>query len=252
MLALLSTRPDEPELIALVTLGLHHEQQHQELILTDIKHALSFNPLHAPYAPRWPMAAVRPQALGWFGCAGGVVEQGHDAPLDGTFSFDNESPRHPVLLAPFELASRPVTYGEYLAFIDDGGYERPELWLSMGWDWVRAQAARAPKLAPLYWRCVDGARFNHPLPQAGDAPGEPVQMFGDVWEWTASNDTPDPGYRPASGAVGEYNGKFMCNQFVLRGGSCTTPQGHVRASYQNFFPPEAQWQFSGLRLARDA
>ena len=313
VLALLAARPDEPELIALVTLGLHHEQQHQELMLTDIKHAVSFNPLHAPYAPRWPMAAVRPQALSWFGYAGGVVEQGHGAPLDGTFSFDNESPRHPVLLAPFELASRPVTYGEYHAFIDDGGYYRPELWLSMGWDWVRAQAARAPKLAPLYWRYVDGAWFNHtlqgnvgidshtpvchlsyfeadayarwagarlpteaewehaarslrspqrsnfadqrayhPLPQAGHAPGEPVQMFGDVWEWTASNYAPYPGYRPASGAVGEYNGKFMCNQFVLRGGSCATPQGHVRASYRNFFPPEAQWQFSGLRLARDA
>ena len=311
--ALLAARPHEPGLHELVTLGLHHEQQHQELILTDIKHALSLNPAHAPCAPRWPIAAVRPQPLNWFGYAGGVVEMGHDARLDGAFHFDNEAPRHQTLLAPFELASRPVTYGEYLAFIDDGGYRRPKLWLSMGWDWVRARAAQTPTLAPLYWRCIDGSWFNHtlqgsvsidshtpvchlnffeadayarwadarlptegewehaarrlrapqrgnfadqrayhPLPQAGHAPGEPVQMYGDVWEWTASNYNPYPGYRPASGAVGEYNGKFMCNQFVLRGGSCATPQGHVRASYRNFFPPEAQWQFSGLRLARDA
>ena len=314
MLALLALQPEQRELRELVTLGLHHEQQHQELLLTDIKHALSFNPAHAPYAPRWPMAQVRPQAQAWFNYEGGVFGSGHDAQLDGAFCFDNESPRHPTLLSPFRLASRPVTYGEYLEFIDDGGYRRPELWLAMGWDWVRARTglAREP-LAPLYWRHIDGGWVNHtlqglvaidchtpvchlsyfeadayarwagarlpteaewehaarslrvlqrsnfadqrafhPLPQADSAPGEPLQMFGDVWEWTASNYNPYPGYIPAAGAVGEYNGKFMCNQFVLRGGSCATPAGHVRASYRNFFPPDAQWQFSGLRLARDA
>ena len=311
--ALLATAPRTDELMDLVTLGLHHEQQHQELLLTDIKHALSLNPAHAPYAPRWPIAPVRPEAATWLHYAGGIVEQGHAALLDGAFHFDNEGPRHRTLLAPFELASRPVSYGEYLAFIDDGGYRRPELWLSLGWDWVRTRAAASQPMAPLYWRQLDGHWFNHtlqglvaidphtpvchinyfeadayarwagarlplegewehaarrirgtqrsnfadrgafhPLPQAEDPSGEPVQMFGDVWEWTASNYSPYPGFRPAAGAVGEYNGKFMCNQFVLRGGSCATPAGHVRASYRNFFPPDAQWQFSGLRLARDA
>ncbi len=311
--ALLLATPGNTELRELVRLGLHHEQQHQELILTDIKHALSLNPAHAPYAPRWPMAQVRPEAARWLDFAGGVVEQGHSALLDGAFHFDNEGPRHRTLLAPFQLASRPVTYGEYLAFMDDGGYQRPELWLSMGWDWVRARSAAGAAQAPLYWRQLDGAWFNHtlqglvavdphtpvchinyfeadayarwagarlplegeweyaarrvrdvqrcnfadrgafhPLPQAADAGGSAMQMFGDVWEWTASAYLPYPGFRPCAGAVGEYNGKFMCNQFVLRGGSCATPRGHVRASYRNFFPPDAQWQFSGLRLARDA
>jgi ergothioneine biosynthesis protein EgtB len=304
--ALLAARPECAELRELVRLGLHHEQQHQELILTDIKHALWLNPAHAPYAPRWPMTQVRPEEAQWLGFAGGIVEQGHAAPLDGEFHFDNEGPRHQTLLAPFELATRPVTYGEYLAFIDDAGYQRPELWLSMGWDWVRERAAAGAPLAPLYWRQIDGGWFNHtlqglvaidphtpvchvnyfeadayartegewehaarrvragqrcnfadrgafhPLPQVEGAAGEAVQMFGDVWEWTASNYVPYPGFVPHAGAVGEYNGKFMCNQFVLRGGSCATPAGHVRASYRNFFPPEAQWQFSGLRLARGA
>ena len=314
MQALLAADPGA-ELRALVTLGLHHEQQHQELMLTDVKHALQRSPSHPPYAPRWPIVAVRPQPVEWFGYAGGRVEHGFDAERDGDFHFDNEGPRHPVLIAPFALASRPVTYGEYLEFMADGGYRRPELWVSMGWDWVRTRALQASDaaLAPLYWRCHDGdwvshtlqgtvaidlhtpvchlswfeadayarwagarlpteaewehaarrlrasqrgnfaaQRAFHPLPQASVGQGEPVQMFGDVWEWTASNYNPYPGYRPAEGAVGEYNGKFMCNQFVLRGGSCATPQGHVRASYRNFFPPDAQWQFSGLRLARDA
>ena len=311
--ALLVARHGDVELRELVRLGLHHEQQHQELILTDIKHALSLNPAHAPYAPRWPMTPVRPAAAQWLGFAGGVVEQGHAALLDGAFRFDNEVPRHRTLLAPFALASRPVTYSEYLDFINDAGYQRPELWLSMGWDWVQSRAAAGAPLAPLYWRQIDGCWFNHtlqglvaidphtpvchvnyfeadayarwagarlpsegewehaarrlrgtqrcnfadrgafhPLPQVEHAVGEAAQMFGDVWEWTASNYAPYPGFRPHAGAVGEYNGKFMCNQFVLRGGSCATPQGHVRASYRNFFPPEAQWQFSGLRLARDA
>ncbi len=310
MLALIAARGDgDAELAALVVLGLQHEQQHQELILTDIKHALAGNPTSVAYARRWPMAAVQPQPIRWFGHAGGLIELGHDADLDGAFCFDNETPRHRAFLAPFEIASRPATYGDFLAFIDDAGYARPELWLSMGWDWV--QAAR--RSAPLYW-IRDGQRWLnhtlqgtveidphtpichlsyfeadalarwsgarlptefewehvaralrspvagnfadrgafHPLPQTGPAGDEPVQMYGDVWEWTQSAYLAYPGYRPLAGAVGEYNGKFMCNQFVLRGGSCATPAGHVRASYRNFFPPDAQWQFSGVRLARDA
>ena len=309
MLALLA-RPGDAELDTLVELGLQHEQQHQELILTDIKHALSFNPHARAYARRWPMITVQPQALRWFAYAGGLVEHGHDPADDGAFCFDNETPRHRTWLEPFELASRPVSYGEVLAFIDDGGYRRPELWLSMGWDWVQASGRRAP----LYCREVDGrwlahtlqgeveidprtpachlsyfeadafarwagarlpteqewehaarsarrpaSRDNfadrgafHPLPLDEPIAHEPAQLWGDVWEWTSSGYAPYPRYRPLPGAVGEYNGKFMCNQYVLRGGSCATPAGHVRASYRNFFPPDAQWQFSGLRLARDA
>ncbi len=319
--AVLAAHPHDGTLAELITLGLHHEQQHQELLLTDIKHALSFNPGHAAYARRWPMAKVQPQPLRWFAYPAGLIEHGFTVgpggEHDGSFCFDNETPRHTTYTAPFELASRPVSYGEYLAFMDDGGYTRPELWLSMGWDWVRAGQPSGRTRAPLYWRQRDGVWLNHtlqglveidphtpvchlnffeaeayarwagarlptevewelaarrlgptahqnprnnfahvgafhPLPQPDAAQNEPVQMFGDVWEWTQSNYNPYPGYRPLPGAVGEYNGKFMCNQFVLRGGSCATPAGHVRASYRNFFPPEAQWQFSGLRLARDA
>ena len=320
MLGLLEARAGDAALAEIVELGLQHEQQHQELLLTDIKHALSHSPGSDGYARRWPIAAVRPQPLRWIGYAGGRVEHGHDASLDGAFCFDNETPRHSVWLAPFELASRPVTYGEFIEFIDDAGYRRPELWLSMGWDWVNAHAS--PRSCPLYWQRRDERWFNHtlqgvvevdprtpvchrsyfeadayarwagarlptehewehaarrlsrnplqsrtgthcgphfaergafhPLPHAdsASAPDEPVQMFGDVWEWTQSNYNAYPGYRPLPGAVGEYNGKFMCNQLVLRGGSCATLAGHVRASYRNFFPPDAQWQFSGLRLAR--
>ncbi len=308
MQALLAARGDDAEIAALATLGLHHEQQHQELILTDIKHALSRNPLAPAYARRWPMAQVRPQPLAWFDHEGGLVELGHDPQRDGAFCFDNETPRHRVFAAPFRIASRPSTFGDYLAFIDDGGYRRPELWLSMGWDWLQAGARKAP----LYWR-DDGGRWRiftlqgevdvdphtpvchlsyfeadafarwagarlpseleweiaaralagpivgnfvdrgafHPLPQREPLGDAPVQMFGDVWEWTQSAYLAYPGFRPLPGAVGEYNGKFMCNQFVLRGGSCATPPRHVRASYRNFFPPDAQWQFSGVRLARD-
>jgi len=309
MASLLAARGGEPEIAALVELGLQHEQQHQELILTDIKHALAANPAGSAYAKRWPMAQVGPQALRWFGFAGGLVEIGHDPERDGAFCFDNETPRHRAWVAPFEIGSRPVSYGDYLDFIDDRGYARPELWLSMGWDWV--QAGR--RSAPLYWlrdgtrwlnhtlqgtveidpntpvphlshfeadayarwagarlpteaewelaarslRAPPGGNFAdrgafHPLPQEGPDADEPVQMFGDVWEWTNSAYLPYPGYRPLPGAVGEYNGKFMCNQLVLRGGSCATPAGHVRAGYRNFFSPDAQWQFSGVRLARDA
>lgn len=311
MHALLMRQGDDPALAELVTLGLHHEQQHQELLLTDIKHALSFNPARTAYAQRWPMTSVRAQPLAWFAMPGGLIEHGHDAALDGSFCFDNETPRHLAYTAPFQLASRPVNYGEYLAFIEDGGYRRPELWLSMGWDWVCHGPNGQPRHAPLYWREVDGhwmhhtlqgfveidprtpvchlsyfeadayarwadarlptevewehaarrlrtprrANFAdrgafHPLPAEEAASDEPVQMFGDVWEWTQSSYSPYPGYRALPGAVGEYNGKFMCNQMVLRGGSCATPAGHVRASYRNFFAVDAQWQFSGLRLAR--
>lgn len=309
MNALLAQRTDDAALGSLVTLGLHHEQQHQELMLTDLQHALSFHPRPAPYArPR--QAGVRSvERLRWFGHDGGLVEHGHEPALDGGFCFDNETPRHRVWLEPFEIASRPVNNGEFIAFIDDGGYDDPRWWLAMGWDWVRAGSRRAP----LYWR-RDGQRWRShslhgevdldplapachlsyfeadafarwagarlpteaewekaartagapdaghfadsgdflPRPPPAAASQAPVQMFGSVWEWTASAYLPYPRFRPAPGAVGEYNGKFMCNQFVLRGGSCATPRGHVRASYRNFFPPEAQWQFSGVRLARDA
>jgi ergothioneine biosynthesis protein EgtB len=308
VLQLLASSADDAVLAELVTLGLHHEQQHQELLLTDIKHALSLNPGHTAYAKRWPMTSVQTQPLRWFGFEAGLIEHGHDAVRDGTFCFDNETPRHRTYTAPFELASRPVSYGEYLAFMLDGGYLRPELWLSMGWDWVRS----GQREAPLYWRELDGRWMHHtlqglvdldprtpvchlsyfeadayarwagarlptevewehaarqqrepahanfadrgafhPLPSEDVASDAPMQLFGDVWEWTQSSYGAYPGYRPLPGAVGEYNGKFMCNQYVLRGGSCATPAGHVRASYRNFFPPDAQWQFSGLRLARD-
>jgi len=298
------------ELAQLVMLGLHHEQQHQELLLTDIQHALSFNPQHPAYARRWPLASTAPEPIRWHGFEGGLVRHGFDAALDGEFAFDNETPRHPVFIGPFELASRLVTNGEMIDFIADRGYQRPELWLSMGWDWVQAGA----HALPLYWqgdaggyghftlqglqgvdrhtpvchlsyfeadalarwagarlptefewelaaRLLPAARARsgnfvetaayHPMPQQQSGSEVPAQMLGDVWEWTQSNYNPYPRYQPWEGVVGEYNGKFMCNQFVLRGGSCATPQSHVRASYRNFFPPDAQWQFSGLRLARD-
>ena len=279
----------DAELHALITLGLHHEQQHQELLLTDIKHLLSLGASGRADADcaysKGASADVAPaQPLHWLAHAGGLVEVGHDPVLDGEFCFDNETPRHRVWLEAFELASRPVNQGEFLAFMQDGGYRRPELWLSMGWAWVNGEAT--PRSAPLYWHPRDGAWFSHtlqgtraiePLAAAchlsyfeADAyarwagarlPTEPewehaarqsgaAQVPGDVWEWTLSNYNAYPGYRPLPGAVGEYNGKFMCNQLVLRGGSCATPAGHIRASYRNFFPPDAQWQFSGLRLAR--
>ena len=309
----LSTTRDAqaPELAQLIELGLHHEQQHQELLLTDIQHALSFNPQSPAYARRWPLTSTAPQPVRWHTYGGGLVQHGFDAALDGDFAFDNETPRHPVYVAPFELASRLVTNGEMMDFMADQGYARPELWLSMGWDWVQAGAHRMP----LYWQGATGdyrhftlqglqdvdtntpvchlsyfeadafARWSgvrlptefewelaarqlpassaksgnfvetaayHPLPQQQASHAAPSQMMGDVWEWTQSNYNPYPGYQPWEGLVGEYNGKFMCNQFVLRGGSCATPQSHIRTSYRNFFPPDAQWQFSGLRLARDA
>ncbi|MBK8324096.1 MAG: ergothioneine biosynthesis protein EgtB [Betaproteobacteria bacterium] len=294
-----------PTLLPLVELGLNHEQQHQELVLTDLKHLLSRNPQRPAYRKGWPLTPIRARRPRWLGFEGGVHEIGHEGPA---FAFDNESPRHRVFLRDFEIASHPVTHADFLAFVEDGGYRRPELWLSLGWDEVRAHGWDAP----LYWEMRDGkwqtftlhgmvaidantpichvsffeaeafarwagarlpteaewevaastgaVRGNflesgacHPLALRDEPePGVLAQAYGDVWEWTRSGYDPYPGYRPAEGAVGEYNGKFMCNQYVLRGGSCATPFSHIRPTYRNFFPPSARWQFSGLRLARDA
>jgi len=287
-----------------VTIGLHHEQQHQELMLTDVLHLFSRNPLRPAYrAGGGPRPDAKPTRLSWHAHPGGLVEIGH---AGSGFAFDNEGPRHRASLVPFELASRLVTNGEYCAFLEDGGYARPELWLSDGFARVRSAGWRAP----LYWEerggvwhqlGLDGLREIHPdepvchvsgyeadayarwagarlpteaewevvaasLPVAGNfvesgvlapsgapEPGAaPVQLFGDCWEWTASPYVAYPGYAPPPGALGEYNGKFMANQMVLRGGSCVTPGDHVRASYRNFFYPDARWQWSGIRLARDA
>ncbi len=296
-MASLLERPG-PSLVPLVELGLNHEQQHQELLVTDIKHVLSLNPLDpAPYGVRKRGGNDAP-GLAWHPFAGGLREIGHAG--DG-FCFDNEGPRHRHQLEPFALASRPVTNGEYLAFMEAGGYRDPALWLAEGWTMVGERGWRAP----LYWEQRDGAwtRYTlhgrelidpaepvchvsyyeaaayavwagHRLPTEAEwetaARGLPVDgnwldlsclepracgktrgMFGGVWEWTMSAYAPYPRYRPAEGAIGEYNGKFMSNQMVLRGGSCATPAGHVRATYRNFFPPDARWQFSGIRLAKD-
>ncbi|HUL65868.1 MAG TPA: ergothioneine biosynthesis protein EgtB [Burkholderiaceae bacterium] len=306
----LLARPERlaPDLRDLVELGMHHEQQHQELILTDIKHLLSRNPLHPAYDPAWPLMKIAARTPAWVRVAGGIHEIGHSG---AGFAFDNEGPRHRVLLNNFEMAAYPVSNGEYLEFMADGGYTRPELWLSLGWDFVQANDVRAP----LYWEYADkewrafslhgmvpvdantpvthisyfeadayarwaGARLPteaewevfalsatdgvddgnfqesrmlHPVPpRKPRAAPQAQQVFGDVWEWTSSSYAPYPGFTPAAGAVGEYNGKFMCNQYVLRGGSCVTPISHIRASYRNFFPPDARWQFSGVRVARDA
>jgi ergothioneine biosynthesis protein EgtB len=274
MRALLAGRTLPAEALGLVELGLHHEQQHQELILTDVKHLLSLNPLAPAYRAGTPARAA-PTALAWAAHPGGEAGIGHDG---AGFAFDNELPRHRVLLEPFELASRPATNAEYLAFVDDGGYRRPELWLAEGWTIAQAQRWEAP----LYWRRRDDAWIEFTLhglqpldPHASvthishfeaDAFARwsdarlPTEFeleaaggaFADVWQWTSSSYGPYPGYRAAPGAVGEYNGKFMSNQYVLRSGSSATPPGHLRASYRNFFPSAARWQFSGVRLARDA
>ncbi|MGH7128866.1 MAG: ergothioneine biosynthesis protein EgtB, partial [Planctomycetaceae bacterium] len=329
---------------AVVELGLHHEQQHQELILTDIKHLFAQSALEpalidGPAGKPRPMVADRRFAASgpaWLPFLEGVREIGHGG---GGFCYDNETPRHRAFVERFELAARPVTCGEFLAFIEDGGYRRPECWLSDGWDAVQ----QCSWDAPLYWRregsewtvftlsgrrlvdpaepvChvsyyeadafarwsgvrlpteaewetaaaslpiegnfVESGRFHpmacemrderretrdedkahrpRPVGSAGARPSgfglsslsssRPLQMFGDTWEWTAGPYVAYPGYRPAAGALGEYNGKFMCNQIVLRGGSCATPQSHIRSSYRNFFVPQARWQFSGIRLARN-
>jgi ergothioneine biosynthesis protein EgtB len=291
-----------PDVAARATLGCHHEEQHQELFLTDIKYNLSINPLRPAYRVDLPTpAASSNTAMDWIEQPGGIQEIGHD----GTgFGFDNEAPRHRVLLTPYALGSRTVTNGEYLEFIEAGGYRRPEYWLADGWRFARQHGWQAP----LYWESIDnhwslftlagmralnehepvchvsfyeadayarwaGKRlpgeaewetiargeavrgnlretgYLHPLPASAGA--SPAQLFGDVWEWTRSAYAPYPGYRPAAGALSEYNGKFMLNQLVLRGGSCVTPMNHIRASYRNFFYPADRWQFSGIRLVDD-
>ena len=300
----LLARPQEDGLASLIALGLAHEEQHQELILMDLLHLLSLNPLAPAYRPFSPALRTMASEGRWVAYEGGIVDIGHDG---AGFAFDNEGPRHQALLRPYRLSSRPVTNGDWRAFIEDGGYRTAGLWLADGWATVNAQGWEAPG----YWRRRDGdwvqftlmgemplddaapvchvsyyeadafARWaGRRLPTefewetaardrpaegnmlgsgllrpvsaggtAGDAPG---QMFGDVWEWTASAYAPYPGFRPAAGAVGEYNGKFMANQYVLRGGCCVTPDGHARATYRNFFYPHQRWMFAGLRLAEDA
>lgn len=280
-----------------IELGIHHEQQHQELLLTDIKHVFWMNPLRPAYRSR-ERDRVSPRPVQWRSFEAGVRRIGHDG--DG-FAFDNEQPAHRVFTEAFRIASRLVTNGEYLAFIEDGGYRRPELWLSNGWSTIRDRGWSAP----LYWERVDGAWREFTL--AGDgaldpalpvchvsyyeadafarwagarlpdeaewetaAAGEPFdgtfadgdrghpgpaaggQWFGDVWQWTRSAYTAYPGFRASAGAIGEYNGKWMSDQWVLRGASCATPRTHARLTYRNFFPSDARWQFTGIRLAGDA
>ena len=297
-----------PETLAvlepLVTLGLHHEQQHQELMLTDLKYNFFENPLCPVYRPRRDPPASAVPALEWIGFGEGVREIGWDG---AGFAFDNETPRHKEYVAAFALGSRLVTNGEYLRFVDAGGYRQPEWWLSEGWGTAQARGWTAPlcwwnrrgewseftlagmgalelaapvchvslfeadayarwagarlateaeweiaaETVPLCGNFADAGRF-HPAPLPADAEPETLhQMFGDVWEWTRSPYSPYPGYAPPPGALGEYNGKFMCNQFVLRGGSCATSHSHMRSTYRNFFPPDARWQFMGIRLAKD-
>lgn len=288
----------------IITLGLHHEQQHQELILTDIKHVFWQNPLHPAFRKRETVKRSPAPVMQWLGFEEGLYSIGHDG---GGFSFDNEGPRHRVFVPSFGLGSRLVTNAEFLQFIEEGGYRRPELWLSLGWNTVNEKRWSAP----IYWEKRDdkwstmtlggmqplapeepvchvslfeadayarwaGTRLpteqewevaSSGLPLEGNfveselfhvAPigaspdlTKPIQMFGDVWEWTQSSYSPYPGYTTAVGALGEYNGKFMCNQYVLRGGSCATSRSHIRRTYRNFFPPEARWQFAGIRLAKD-
>jgi ergothioneine biosynthesis protein EgtB len=293
----LLTTTASPDLATLVTLGLHHEQQHQELLLTDIKHILALNPLRPVY--RSDLITPNPPAkpLQWLEYPGGLVEIGHHG---DEFAFDNELPRHKTYLQDYKLADRLVTNGEYLEFIQAGGYQQSAHWLSAGWSTVQT----AMWQAPLYWEQIDGdwwvmtlgglrrvdehepvchvsfyeadayaswrgqrlpteAEWEvattgvdltgnfldrdrlHPLP----CPVARDQFFGDVWEWTQSAYLPYPGFKIAPGAIGEYNGKFMCNQMVLRGGSCATSADHIRSTYRNFFPPDARWQFTGIRLA---
>jgi ergothioneine biosynthesis protein EgtB len=318
----------EGDTAGLAELGLHHEQQHQELLLMDIKHVLSCNPMHPAYCAAPPSdadstdraAVARRRAwsglpLCWIDHPGGLVEVGYRG---DSFAFDNEAPRHAVYLEPFRMSERPVTCGAWRAFMEDGGYRRADLWLSDGWAMVQAEGWESP----LYWidrdgewwiftlngarpidaaepvchvsyyeadafarwagfrlpteqewevvagpeptpgaGAADGPLVLHPRPLDAGAPGvdglgiatsQGGSLFGDVWQWTSSPYSPYPGFHPAAGAVGEYNGKFMVNQHVLRGGCCVTPPGHVRGTYRNFFPPAARWPFTGLRLASDA
>lgn len=271
------------ELAMLVELGLQHEQQHQELLLTDIKHLLSMNPLLPPYHASEPVAdGEQGAALQWQSFEAGIVEVGHQGQ---GFFFDNETPRHRQFVEPFSIASRLVSNGEYLAFLEDGGYRNPLLWLAAGWDWVVQQKITRP----LYWHQAQaqfdsawreftlhglqplalheavthlsffeaeayarwaGARLPTEAEWELAAAAQGEDYFGVAWQWTSSSYAPYPGYVALPGAVGEYNGKFMVNQYVLRGSSVATPHGHARLSYRNFFPATARWQFSGIRLAR--
>lgn len=299
MLRLIEQRHGDAETVDLVTLGMNHEQQHQELLLTDIKHVFSCNPLKPAFREPVHKRRASIAELRFIDGVSGVQEIGHDG--EGFF-YDNESPRHHTYVQPHAIANRPVTNAEFRAFIEDGGYARSELWLSDAWTVVRQQGWERP----FYWESDLEQEFtlggmNAINPQApvshvsfyeadafarwagGRLPTEaewetwakdckvegnlvdsellhPVpaetregkqQVFGDVWEWTASAYAPYPGYRPSAGAIGEYNGKFMCNQMVLRGGSCATHSTHIRPTYRNFFYPADRWQFSGIRLAKD-
>jgi ergothioneine biosynthesis protein EgtB len=288
-------------LLKRIELGLQHEQQHQELLLTDILHAFWSSPLRPAYRDDLPATTGEAGPLAWQRFEEGIVEIGAPRwPESDAFAFDLESPRHRVLVGAFALATRPVTCGEFREFIRDGGYRDASLWLSEAWNAMR----KHPRERPLYWlddehafglggvRGIDDAapvsqlsyyeadafarwagarlptefeweRAAQALPvdgnfveadllqPAANAGGGLRQMYGDVWEWTSSAYLPYPGFRPLDGALGEYNGKFMVSQHVLRGGSCASPRDHLRASYRNFFPPSARWQFSGVRLAKD-
>ncbi len=312
------TQGRSPHLLTMVSLGLNHEQQHQELMLTDLKHLLSHNPARPAYRRAWPLAAVVAMPMTWLAQTSGLLEVGHSG---ADFCFDNEAPRHKTYLRPYALGRRLVSHGDWLHFMANGGYTDSRWWLSAGWDWVQSLGTQAP----LYWSRKPGGTLDdwqvftlhgaapvdpctpivhisyfeadaycrwaghtqdhlrgarlptefewenathrgaaqhigqgnfvetsalHPMPAAKQPEGL-VQMMGDVWQWTSSSYAPYPGYQPWPGAVGEYNGKFMVNQYVLRGGSCVTPRSHIRATYRNFFPTDARWQFTGLRLARD-
>ena len=305
MLKLLQAGSVAAEVRKLVVLGLNHEQQHQELLVTDIKHAFWTNPLRPAYQPAIAASAreAAPQQKPQL-----YPEGMYDIGAEGeSFYFDNEGSRHKVFLRPFRFAMRLATCGEYLSFMEDAGYSRPELWLSDGWKAVQTHRWSAPlyweksggqwlqftcsgprrveesepvchvsfyeadafarwagarlptefewetaaRNAPVEGNLVENGRFHPEAAPAAREDGQPLQIFGDVWEWTGSAYLPYPGYKPASGALGEYNGKFMSGQMVLRGGSCATPRSHIRSTYRNFFPPETRWQFSGIRLADD-